>query len=115
MYVPGQNAHEEMVSIVDHYKKRIAELETENKRLRKEKASLMLARKMDESYEKEIAALRAEICSMNDAGHKLTDENERLQNALKDCRVTLAYPQALEKGELALLVESIDASIEKSR
>ena len=41
MYVPGQNAHEEMVSIVDHYKKRIAELEAENERLQKLSAARM--------------------------------------------------------------------------
>ena len=35
MYVPGQNAHEEMVSIADHYKKRIEELEKKVQRLQK--------------------------------------------------------------------------------
>ena len=35
MYVPGQNAHKEMVSIADHYKKRIEELEEKVQRLQK--------------------------------------------------------------------------------
>jgi len=34
--------------------------------------------------EKRIADLEAEVCSMNDAGHKLFDENERLREMIKD-------------------------------
>jgi len=51
----------EITTLNETHRQRIAELEAENERLLKEKASLALARKMDESYERDMANLRERL------------------------------------------------------
>jgi len=60
-----------MKDVVDVLNQRIAELE------RVGHATLL--REIDK--DKRIAELEAKICLMNDAGHKLFDENKRLKHA----------------------------------